>query len=119
MISPIQYQHLLHSPVSNPNTEKQVLESFEALLITQLVRGLREAMTDESEDGAGSGKGTYMAMLDQHLGEAISRSGGIGLRAQLEPYIHAGEEETASQSELPEDSPIRVDSKVFPQKTDK
>ena len=111
MISPIQFQHLLGNRDTDRSSEQRVLESFEALFIAQMVRGMREAITEESEHGGGFGKGTYMALMDQNLAEAISRSGGIGLRAQLEPFIHAGEPKTASQQEPQKDPDSMVNTK--------
>jgi len=73
--------------LSKSGSVEQVIESFEAIFISQLVRGLREAFTDGDGDGGGFGKGTYMAWFDQAVSEALAREGGLGLKTQLQRWI--------------------------------
>ena len=80
----------------SPQAEK-ALESFEALFISHLVRGLKEALTDEMDgEGGGFGKGIYGSLMDQTFSEAIAHAGGIGLKEQLLPWINQEESSTVS-----------------------
>jgi len=83
----------------SPQAEK-ALESFEALFISHLVRGLKEALTDEMDgEGGGFGKGIYGSLMDQTFSEAIAHAGGIGLKEQLLPYLSLEENSTVSPQE--------------------
>lgn len=70
-----------------PRNVKQVAESFEALFVAQMVRGLREALTDASGEGTGFGKEVYQSWFDQAVAEAVARAGGLGLKEQLLRWI--------------------------------
>lgn len=77
----------------DPKNVERVAESFEALFVAQMVRGLREALTEESTEGAGFGKEVYQSWFDQAVAEAVARAGGLGLKEQLlrwmEPKVPA------------------------------
>lgn len=77
-----------------PKNIERVAESFEALFVAQMVRGLREALTDDSAEGAGFGKDIYQSWFDQAVAEAMTKAGGLGLKKQLlrwiEPKVPAG-----------------------------
>ena len=93
MISEIQSEMSRMGLGSGKLSFDEAIESFESIFISQIVRGLREAFSEElSEDGGGYGKGIYMSWFDQALSEAISKAGGLGLRAQLERAIPMGED---------------------------
>lgn len=67
----------------DPKNVERVAESFEALFVAQMVRGLREAFTEGSTEGAGFGKEVYQSWFDQAVAEAVARAGGLGLKEQL------------------------------------
>jgi len=67
----------------DPKNVERVAESFEALFVAQMVRGLREALTEGSTEGAGFGKEVYQSWFDQAVAEAVARAGGLGLKEQL------------------------------------
>lgn len=67
----------------DPKNVEQVAESFEALFVAQMVRGLREALTEGSAEGAGFGREVYQSWFDQAVAEAVARAGGLGLKGQL------------------------------------
>jgi Rod binding domain-containing protein len=77
----------------DPKNVERVAESFEALFVAQMVRGLREALTEESTEGAGFGREVYQSWFDQAVAEAVARAGGLGLKEQLlrsmEPKVPA------------------------------
>ncbi len=68
---------------------EKAIESFEGIFISEIVRGLREAFSEELTGGGGGfGKGVFMTMFDQSLSEAITKAGGLGLKDQLESSLH-------------------------------
>lgn len=71
----------------------RVAESFEAVFISQLVRGFRESFCKDFWGGAGFGKDIYAGWFDQALSEAIARAGGIGVREQLQRWVFPAEQE--------------------------
>ncbi len=73
---------------------EKAIESFEGVFISEIVRGLREAFSEElAEGGGGFGKGVYMTWFDQSLSEAIAKAGGLGLKEQLQSSLQFPEED--------------------------
>lgn len=56
---------------------RQLAREFEAMLITQMLRGMRQSMLSDNEEGLGNG--TMTDTIDSQLGLSLSRAGGIGL----------------------------------------
>ncbi|MBI5432618.1 MAG: rod-binding protein [Planctomycetes bacterium] len=52
---------------------------FESLLATQLVKEMRRSL-DEGFFGSGPGSEVFDGWLDEHLGEALAKGRGLGLR---------------------------------------
>lgn len=73
----------------------RVVESFEAVFVSQLVRGFRETFCKEFWGGAGFGKDIYASWFDQALAEAITKGGGIGVKSQLERWVFPAEKDTS------------------------
>ena len=72
--------------VSNDATHqrvKQMAQQFEALLVTQMLREMRQSMLSDDEDEKGLGKDTLTDSLDIELGTVLSRAGGFGLASAL------------------------------------
>ena len=82
----------------------KAIESFESIFIAQIVRGLREAFSEElSDDGGGYGKGIYMSWFDQSLSDAIAKAGGLGLKEQLEKALPVEDKNNSlNQKEIPD-----------------
>jgi Rod binding domain-containing protein len=104
-----------------PPVEK-VVESFEMIFVSELVRGLREAFAKELGEAGGPGKDIYAAWIDQALSEAIVRGGGIGLQEVLKEWVEPASEglspgkSEVQGSRIPDAGPV---SKVFRAKADK
>ncbi len=83
---------------------EKAIESFEGVFISEIVRGLREAFSEElTADGGGLGKGVFMTWFDQFLSEAITKAGGLGLKDQLQDALHFPEEDNLlNQKETPD-----------------
>ena len=99
---------------------EKVLESFETVFISELVRGLREALAKELGEGGGPGKDIYAAWFDQALSEALVRGGGMGLKEVLNRWISSAnlspEKDTEPSSGIQDSGPA---CKVFPGRADK
>ena len=87
MISGIQNEMARIGLESGSMSTSNVIESFESIFIAQIVRGLREAFSEELSSEGGNGKGIYMSWFDQAMSEAISKAGGLGLKDQLERFM--------------------------------
>ena len=96
------------APDATPEAKRaafdRVAESFEALFISQMVRGLRESFSKEFMGGGGFGKEIYASWFDQALAEALAKAGGIGLKDQLQRYIFPEKAETSPSPADPTDA---------------
>ena len=93
------------APDATPEAKRaafdRVAESFEAVFISQIVRGLRESFTKELMGGGGFGKEIYASWFDQALAEALAKGGGMGLKDQLERWVFPTEKETSPNATEP------------------
>jgi murein DD-endopeptidase MepM/ murein hydrolase activator NlpD len=62
---------------------KLMAQQFEAMLMTQMLRDMRQSMLSDEEDEKGLGKDTMTDTMDIELGGLLSRAGGIGLANAL------------------------------------
>jgi murein DD-endopeptidase MepM/ murein hydrolase activator NlpD len=63
---------------------RRLAEQFEAMLLTQMLREMRRSMLDEDENEQnGLGAGPLTDIGNQEFGNALSRSGGLGLTDAL------------------------------------
>ena len=87
------------SPDASPEEKRaafeRVAESFEAVFISQMIRGLRESFCSEFMGGAGFGKEIYASWFDQAFAEAMAEGGGIGVKDQLQRWVFPEERETS------------------------
>jgi len=68
-----------------PGADRPVTEQFEALLLGQLLKGLRKTIPSSDEhDGA---RDMYHDLHDEMLAVHLARHGGIGLGAILRAYL--------------------------------
>jgi murein DD-endopeptidase MepM/ murein hydrolase activator NlpD len=94
---------------------KLLAQQFESMLMTQMLRSMRQSMlSDEESDGFG--KSTMTDAFDSELGQALSRAGGIGLSSVLirafDRQAGAGEPATVSPDAAP--VPATVDAPATP-----
>lgn len=87
------------SPDASPEAKRaafeRVAESFEAVFISQLIRGLRESFCKEFMGGSGFGKEIYASWFDQAFAEAMAKGGGIGVKDQLQRWVFPKEKENS------------------------
>jgi len=93
MLAPLDWNtSQLGSQVRHPDAQsiQAVAGQFEALLVGQLLRSMREAGGSGwlgcGDDEAGAG---LMELAEQHLASAIAASGGLGLAALVEKGLQA------------------------------
>jgi Rod binding domain-containing protein len=68
---------------ADPSKVKELATQFEAMLLSQMLKGLQTSMMDGEESGDGSKSGPLGDVLTQELGLALSRAGGFGLGTML------------------------------------
>ncbi len=90
---------------------EQAAREFEALLLTNLLRIMRESIDQSELFGSGLGGQFYMELIDQQIARALAEKGGIGiadlLMRQLESRERVGEGElTVEVSPLSEGEPV-------------
>jgi Rod binding domain-containing protein len=93
---------LERTPAQEAERLKSVAAQFEALLLGQLLSGMKESMF-ESEDGeSGFGGGPLADSLFSELSLALGRAGGLGLADVLRaPLARAAAESGAAQEPTP------------------
>jgi len=73
----------LLSAARRPRAE-QAAQEFEALLLSHLLRTVREAGQDDKDPEIGmTGSQTYFELAEQHLAMAMAQRGGLGLANML------------------------------------
>jgi murein DD-endopeptidase MepM/ murein hydrolase activator NlpD len=62
---------------------KRLAQEFESMLTTQMLREMRKSMLDPEDEEQGLGSDTMTDTMDIELGQALTRSGGLGLTTEL------------------------------------
>jgi len=70
-------------PVRDRAQIKTLAQEFEAMLMLQMIRGMRQSMLDESEDVQGLGGEIMRDTFDGELARHLARAGGFGLGSML------------------------------------
>jgi flagellar protein FlgJ len=63
-----------------PSNIQDAAKQFEALMIGQMLRSVREAVQDEGSDSSGA---TMMDLADQHFSQLLANHGGLGLAQMI------------------------------------
>jgi len=71
---------------------EETAQLFEALFATMLAREMRRGLS-EGFFGGGAGADVYEGWLDEHVGQAIARSGDLGLVGMVKAGMGAAEED--------------------------
>jgi Rod binding domain-containing protein len=67
----------------DPSKVKELATQFEAMLLSQMLKGLQTSMMDGAESTDGFKAGPLGDVMTQELGLALSRAGGFGLGSML------------------------------------
>ncbi len=82
-------------------------QEFEAMFISEMMRGMRQSLLSEEEEGQGFGSETMTDTFDTEFGRSMSNAGGLGLaRVMLEGLskqlgVAGAATESASPSSIP------------------
>jgi flagellar protein FlgJ len=68
------------TPQAMPSKIQGAAQQFEALMIGQMLRSVREAAQDQDSDSSGE---TMMDLADQQLSQMLARNGGLGLAQMI------------------------------------
>src|SRR5262245_64366900 len=71
------------APGASREQLRALAAQFEALLLGQMLREMRQSMFDEKEDANGMGSGPLADAMFSELSVALSRAGGFGLSSSL------------------------------------
>jgi Rod binding domain-containing protein len=79
---------------------KKSCTDFESILISQMLKSMRQAMTPSKVAGNGLGKDTYTSLFDQELSQSLAKRGGLGLGKKIyDRVIQREERKRPSSSE--------------------
>jgi Rod binding domain-containing protein len=67
-------------PQAKPSKIQDAASQFEALMIGQMLRSVREAAQDDDSDSSGE---TMMDLADQQLSQLLAQNGGMGLAQMI------------------------------------
>ena len=87
---------------------------FEAMFISEMMRGMRQSLLSEEEEGQGFGSETMTDTFDTEFGRSMSNAGGLGLaRVMLEGLskqlgVASGAAQTASPGSIPAPTAARL-----------
>src|SRR5271167_1552220 len=68
------------TPASEPSKVQDAAQQFEALMIGQMLRSVRETAQDDDSDSSGE---TMMDLADQQFSQLLARNGGLGLAQMI------------------------------------
>ena len=75
--------------------DAKAAEKFESLLATQLIKEMRKGL-DEGFFGSGPGADVFEGWLDEHLGDALAKSGALELASAIR--VSLGEKQAANDA---------------------
>ena len=83
-------------------------QEFEAMFISEMMRGMRQSLLSEEEEGQGFGSETMTDTFDTEFGRSMSNAGGLGLaRVMLEGLSkQLGVASGAAQGAAPSSTPV-------------
>jgi flagellar protein FlgJ len=58
---------------------KKSCADFESILISQMLKSMRQTLTTSGLTGGGLGKDMYTSLFDQELSQSLAKRGGLGL----------------------------------------
>jgi murein DD-endopeptidase MepM/ murein hydrolase activator NlpD len=94
----------------DPKKVAQLAQEFEAMLMLQMVRQMRQSISfeDDSEKEQGLGNGTMTDTFDIELSRYLAKSGGIGLGKMVQETLskQTGATSTPAQTDAPEMLPL-------------
>lgn len=69
---------------------RKAAEAFEAFLLQEMLRSMREAQLEQGFFGEGTGASTYQSMFEEHLSERLAEGSPLGIARALEEQWRTG-----------------------------
>jgi Rod binding domain-containing protein len=91
------------APPAKPSQVQDAAQQFEALMIGQMLRSVREAARDDDSDSSGE---TMMDLADQQLSQLLARNGGLGLAQMIVKGLRTEEINHEDRHQRTEPDPI-------------
>ncbi|HTP85650.1 MAG TPA: hypothetical protein VMJ34_01830 [Bryobacteraceae bacterium] len=66
----------------SPHKTRDAAEQFEALLVGQMLRQVRESASNDGDDDAGANS-TFLEVAEEQLAQAIAARGGLGIATMV------------------------------------
>lgn len=110
MTTPISTTLLTGVPEKTPAKMVEAAKQFEALLIGQMLRSVREAGADDDEDNASA---TMYDVADQQFSQLLANHGGLGLSRMIASGL---EQESTNENRQPFPEPDRGDRAIAAQR---
>jgi peptidoglycan hydrolase FlgJ len=76
MTAPISTASLLPVPTAQPSKARDAAKQFEALMIGQMLKSVRDAAAGDDDDSTGA---TMLDVADQQFAQVLANNGGVGL----------------------------------------
>lgn len=80
----------IQGPPHTPDQVREVAQKFEALLLTNMLKGLRRTVPESREPN--SQRELYYELFDETLAADLSKKGGIGVADMIQRYLERGPE---------------------------
>ena len=81
------------APPADKNSPQQIqgaAKQFEALLIGQMLRSVREDSEDDDGDGSGNESSTMLDVADQQFSQLLANNGGLGMAKMIVSGLNEG-----------------------------
>ena len=62
---------------------KKSCADFESILVSQMLKSMRQSLIPAGETGNGLGKDTYTSLFDQELSQSLAKRGGLGIGKKI------------------------------------
>ena len=85
---------------------RQTAHEVESIFLQQMLKTMRQASPNGKSLLSGTGQRVYQEMMDEHMGRALAKGGGIGLADMLVRDVLRRQGTTKKASSEPADVPI-------------
>jgi flagellar protein FlgJ len=91
------------TPQGKPSKVKDAAQQFEAMMIGQMLRSVREAAQDDDSDSSSE---TMMDLADQQFSQLLAHNGGLGLAQMIVKGLNTEETNHEDRQQRTEPDPI-------------
>lgn len=83
--TPLALERLASGGPNSPEKIKQASQEFEAIFLSQILKGLRRTVPGQEDQSAMSQ--SYLELADEQLASDLAKKGGIGLGQMIQAYL--------------------------------